>query len=109
MISSSYADSLSPWPRVRAVNPVITGAIANGFDRSTTLRRLAAAIDVTDGIVYITEGRCGSGVHACLHLSVEIAGSFYQVARTGSGTFETNEAVEAGFKVGGECTRARPE
>jgi len=79
------------------------------FDRSTTLRRLAAAIDVTDGIVYITEGRCGSGVHACLHLSVEIAGSFYQVARTGSGTFETNEAVEAGFKVGGECTRARPE
>ena len=61
--------------RVRSENPVITAAIAQGIERSTTFRRLIEAIDTTDGLVYVLEGKCGGhGVRACLHMSVELSG-----------------------------------
>jgi hypothetical protein len=46
-----------------------------GAERSTTFRRLLEAIDATDGLVYVTEGTCGQGVRACLHMSIELAGA----------------------------------
>jgi hypothetical protein len=33
------------------------------------------AIAATDGLVYVLEGTCGQGVRACLHMSVEVAGT----------------------------------
>jgi len=64
---TSSDQTSSPLPRIRHVNPVIAAAIARGIERSATFRRLAEAIESTDGIVYITEGRCGRSVNACLH------------------------------------------
>ena len=62
-------------PRVRAVDPLLSAAMNQGAERSTTFRRLLEGIDATDGLVYVTEGTCGQGVRACLHMSVELAGA----------------------------------
>src|SRR6188508_2887004 len=62
-------------PRVRWENPLIARAIADGLERSTTFRSLSNAIDATDGVVYVLEGKCGQGVRACLHMSIELAGA----------------------------------
>lgn len=61
-------------PRVRSENPLLSAAIDQGATRSTTFRRLIEAIDATDGLVYVVEGRCGQGVRACLHMSLELSG-----------------------------------
>jgi hypothetical protein len=71
VIGAQEAPRLS---RVRAENPVIQTAIAQGVERSPTFLRLIEAIDATDGLVYVLEGECGLGVRACLHMSVELSG-----------------------------------
>jgi len=60
--------------RVRSENPLLSVAIVQGAERSTTFRRLIEAIDATDGLVYVLEGTCGQGVRACLHMSLELSG-----------------------------------
>ena len=66
--------SAAPMPRVRSDNPEIAALIQRGTERSTTFRRMVATIDGTDGIVYVQEGKCGHSVHACLLLSITVAG-----------------------------------
>ena len=61
-------------PRVRSESLLVGRAIAEGLERSTTFRSLNDAIDATDGVVYVLEGKCGQGVRACLHMSVERLG-----------------------------------
>jgi hypothetical protein len=61
-------------PRVRSENPLLSATIARGAEQSTTFRRLMEAIDATDGLVYVLEGKCGQGVRACLHMSLELSG-----------------------------------
>ena len=63
-------------PRVRSENPWLAAAIGRGVDQSPMFRRLIEAIDTTDGLVYILEGKCGEGVRACLHMSLELAGPY---------------------------------
>jgi hypothetical protein len=60
--------------RVRTDNPVIAAVIQDGIRRSATFRRLVEAIDASDGIVFVEEGRCGHGVRACLPFSVKQSG-----------------------------------
>ncbi len=60
--------------RVRSEHPLLAAAIIQGAERSTTFRLLIKAIDATDGLVYVMEGKCGEGVRACLHMSVELSG-----------------------------------
>jgi hypothetical protein len=60
--------------RVRWESPLIGRAIAEGWERSATFRSLIEAVDATDGVVYMLEGKCGQGVRACLHMSVELSG-----------------------------------
>jgi hypothetical protein len=62
--------------RVRSENQEIAGAIARASETSATFRRLMAAIDRTDGLIYVEYGKCGHGVHACLPLDVTAAGPF---------------------------------
>ena len=62
--------------RVRSESPWIRDAIAEGRERSPTFHRLVAAIDATDGVVYVQEGRCRRSVRACLHLSIGVAGPY---------------------------------
>jgi hypothetical protein len=70
------AEQRAAWmPRVRAEDPLISAALSQGAERSTTFRHLLEAIDATDGLVYVTEGTCGQGVRACLHISIEMAGT----------------------------------
>jgi hypothetical protein len=61
-------------PRVRSDNPEISTLIEEGRARSATFQRLVDTIDGTDGIVYLEEGKCLNSVHACLMLSVQVAG-----------------------------------
>lgn len=62
--------------RVRDVgDPVIAKVLLEGKARSATFRRLADAIDATDGLVYVEFGRCGHSVRACLALTVRTVGA----------------------------------
>jgi hypothetical protein len=63
-------------PRVRGSSPAIAEAIEQAHRGSPTFRDLVAAIDRTDGIVYVHHGQCGRNVLACLLLAVTRAGSF---------------------------------
>ena len=60
--------------RVRSENPLLSATLVQGAERSTTFRRLIEAINATDGLVYVMEGKCGQGVRACLHMSLELSG-----------------------------------
>ena len=60
--------------RVRTDNPAIAAVIQDGIRRSATFRRLVEAIDASDGIVWLEEGRCSPSVRACLAFSVKQAG-----------------------------------
>jgi hypothetical protein len=61
-------------PRVRSENPMIAALVQEGKAGSATFKRLVDTIDRTDGIVYLEEGKCLNSVHACLMLSVQVAG-----------------------------------
>jgi len=63
-------------PRVRSHSPEVADLIRAASDASATFRRLIAAIDDTDGLVYVDDGKCGHGVSACLLLTVQVAGPF---------------------------------
>jgi hypothetical protein len=52
--------------RIRTPNPTLAALIQEATERSTTFRGLVDAINGSDGIVYVNEGKCGHGVHACL-------------------------------------------
>ena len=53
-------------PRIRTADPDIARAIAQATEWAQTFRRLVEAIEKTDGIVWVSRGRCGSGASACL-------------------------------------------
>lgn len=59
--------------RVRTNAPALTALVQRAAERSTTFRDLVAAINASDGIVYVEEGDCGRGVRACL-VTVTAAG-----------------------------------
>ena len=72
----AVAEGLAPGsPRVRGSSPTISQAIEQALERSQTFRDLVAAINRTDGIVYVHHGACGRNVLACLLLAVTHAGS----------------------------------
>jgi hypothetical protein len=50
--------------------------VAEGERRSRSFRALLAAIQGTDGIVYVVEGECGRGVRACLVMAIARPGPY---------------------------------
>jgi hypothetical protein len=50
--------------------------IEEAAQRSPAFRRLVAAIEATNGIVYVEHGICMHGVRACLDLNVTAAGDY---------------------------------
>jgi hypothetical protein len=60
--------------RVRSEKPAIAALIEEGIAGSKTFKALVAAIDQTDGLVYVEEGRCKQGVRACLAMTMALAG-----------------------------------
>jgi len=61
--------------RVRAEDPALSALIRHATDQSATFRSLVEAIQATNGVVYVTRGRCGNhDVSACLLLWMTVAG-----------------------------------
>jgi hypothetical protein len=54
---------------------VIAGLIDEGIQRSATFRGLVDRIGAGDGLVYVEQGECGTGVRACLVHWMTVAGS----------------------------------
>jgi len=63
-------------PRVRSTHVYLRAMIGEAVVRSRTFRDLVAAIEATDGIVYVEHGACMKSVHACLMLDVTAAGRY---------------------------------
>jgi hypothetical protein len=55
-------------------DPAVTRLLHDAVERSPTFRRLVETINRTDGLIYIEPGTCGPGFHACLLMSVTVAG-----------------------------------
>jgi hypothetical protein len=65
-----------PGPRVRTSHAYLRAMIAETAVRSPTFRGLVAAIEATDGIVYVEHGACKPGIRACLALDLTPAANF---------------------------------
>ena len=64
-----------PGPRIRTDSPILRTLIRDASERSQTFRALVAAIDATDGLVYLSVGTCGR-LRACLVHRVTLAGEY---------------------------------
>ena len=64
----------APEARVRSESPRVVAVIIEAAAQSKTFRGLVDQIGTTDGIVYVAEGECGHGVHACLLFTITMAG-----------------------------------
>jgi hypothetical protein len=69
-------DRLPDIPRVRSDDPTLARLITQASVQSSTFRHVLDQIRATNGIVYVSRGRCGQGVHACLISTVDLAGPF---------------------------------
>jgi hypothetical protein len=65
---------MAPNPRVRSASPRVVAVIIEAAAQSETFRGLVDQIGTTDGLVYVEEGPCGHGVHACLLFTITMAG-----------------------------------
>jgi hypothetical protein len=64
-----------PGARIRTDSPILKTLIRDASERSQTFRALVAAIDATDGLVYLSVGTCGR-LRACLLHRVTLAGEY---------------------------------
>ena len=77
---------------VRSANSRLAGALSDGIRRSHTLRSLVAALDASNVIVYLHDGRCVRPAEACLMI-VRTAGETrlvhinFRIAGTGPDVF----------------------
>ena len=70
----AVAGDAPPISRVRSTDTSIATLIDRAARGSETFQRLLAAIQRSNGIVYIERGNCGHGARACLKLSVTANG-----------------------------------
>jgi hypothetical protein len=64
----------APNARVRGGTSRLAVIITNAAAQSETFRGLVERIGTTDGLVYVTEGKCAHWVRACLLHDVTVAG-----------------------------------
>jgi hypothetical protein len=74
LAATAQSDEARP-SRVRILSPQIAPLVRDGLSRSPTLRRVVAAIDASNGIVYVEHGVCRGGSRSCLLGSLVLAGS----------------------------------
>jgi len=65
---------MAPDARVRGVSARVVAVINEAAAHSESFRGLVVQIGTTDGIVFVEEGQCGHGVHACLLFRIALAG-----------------------------------
>lgn len=73
---AAYADDCFVGPRVRSSHAYLRAMLAEAAERSKSFRGLVAAIEATDGIVYVEHGACMHNVRACLAMEVTVAGDY---------------------------------
>jgi hypothetical protein len=73
---ANAAGNTALGPRVRSSHPYIRAMIDEAGLRSATFRSLVAAIEATNGIVYVEHGSCLHTEGACLSLNVTSAGGY---------------------------------
>ena len=66
---------------VRSDSAVIGAAIDAAIERSRTFRRMVAAIDASDTVVFVSAGDCGHGVRACFTRVVDAGPHRYMFIR----------------------------
>jgi hypothetical protein len=71
---AGQASEMAPHVRVRGVGARLVAIINDATAQSETFRGLVDQINHTDGMVYVAEGDCGSGVRACLLLRMTMMG-----------------------------------
>ena len=67
-------EGVVPMPRIRTNQSNVATLIERGREHSSTFRALLETIEASDGIVYVETGRTCHGRHACLVMSVTMAG-----------------------------------
>ena len=73
---SSPAPAFSlPGSGIRTGSPVLKTLIRDASERSQTFRGLVAAIEATDGLVYLRVGKCGR-LRACFLHQITVAGPY---------------------------------
>jgi len=75
VITSGSADT-PLRPRVRSSHAYLRAMIDEAALRSSTFRSIVAAIEATNGIVYVEHGPCIHSLRACLALDVTAAGDY---------------------------------
>ncbi len=93
---------------VRSTSPAIRELIDDGMWESPTFRGIVRAIAATDGIVYVEDGVCRHGVHACLLLDVTPAAG-YRILRIlvdRHGTLAHRGRLDLTATIGHELTHA---
>ena len=71
---AAQAQNIQAMPRVRSGETMIAQLIGDAQAASVTFRGLVAAIDATNGIVYVESGQCRHRARACLVHSIQVAG-----------------------------------
>jgi hypothetical protein len=66
---------MAPYARVRGMSARVVAIMDTAAAESETFRGLVNQINHTDGMVYVTEGDCASGVRACLPLMMTAMGA----------------------------------
>jgi hypothetical protein len=93
---------------VRSTSSAIRELIDDAMWESPTFRGIVRAIGATDGIVYVEEGVCRHGVHACLLLDVTPAAG-YRILRIlvdRQGTLAHRGRLDLIATIGHELTHA---
>jgi hypothetical protein len=92
--------------RVRSDDARLVVLIARGIRESPTFQSLTAAIEATDGLVYVEPGVCPrGGVRACLRMSVQLSGP-YRLLRISIDTRTDRSDVELIASIGHELQHA---
>jgi hypothetical protein len=92
--------------RVRSDDARLVVLIARGMRESPTFQSLTAAIEATDGLVYVEPGVCLlGGVRACLRMSVQLSGP-YRLLRISIDTRTDRSDVELIASIGHELQHA---
>jgi hypothetical protein len=69
-------NELPDVPRVRSDDPTLARLITLATEQSSTFRYELDLISRTNGIVYVSKGRCRYGAHACLISTIDLIGPF---------------------------------
>jgi hypothetical protein len=70
------AADFTDFQKLRSSEPSLAAVLAQADEQSATFHQLVVSLAGTDGLIYVTTGRCGHGVRACVPHAMTRAGRF---------------------------------